>query len=63
MKPVSIRSMFLGLEVGQSFDVELLGTNTPTIRYYASDLGMTMGRKFRTHVNRERGVISVIREA
>lgn len=55
--------MFLGLEVGQSFDVELLGANTPTIRYYASDLGMTMGRKFRTHVNRERGVISVIREA
>ena len=51
----SLRSRFIGLEAGESFLVSAHDHRPSSIRGYASELGMMLGRKFK--VNRIKGTV------
>lgn len=59
----SLRGRVLALKVGERIVVSFSQYGYPTVRTYASELGISNDRKYSTHRNKKEKTISIIRTA
>ena len=60
---MSLRSRVIALGVGESVTISVLDYSITTIRSYASELGLQLGRTFSTRCDRTNKAYSIIRTA
>ena len=59
-KEKSLRGTMVDMEVGECITVGMEKYNNA--RFYASNLGLTLGRKYSTSCDREKMTITIVRE-